>query len=259
MSNKPCVFRSLPDLRDNRWVDATLSGSSALHERLLESLGADIVAGRLAPGTRILTAEIAERFGASRSALREVVRVLESMGLVEVRRRAGVEILPRERWNPYATRLIRWRLAGPDRIEVLHSLSQLRSAIEPLAARLAATNATSEQRTALIAAVTGMTEQSRHADEPPYLDHDVAFHRAVLDASGNPFLAALGDVVGEVLRGRTQYRLMPHEANPAALRLHQDVAFAIAEGSPDEAEQAMAAIVTEADQAVQAVQTEDAE
>ena len=243
-------------------MDATLGGSSALHERLLESLGADIVAGRLAPGTRLLTAEIADRFGASRSALREVVRVLESMGLVEVRRRAGVEILPRDRWNPYATRLIRWRLAGPDRIEMLHSLSQLRSAIEPLAARLAATSATSEQRATLLAAVTGMTEQSRRADQAPYLDHDVAFHRVVLEASGNPFLAALGDVVGEVLRGRTQYHLMPREADPTALRLHQDVAFAIAEGAPDAAERAMAAIVTEADQAVQAVQagrTQDAQ
>lgn len=239
-------------------MDATLGGSSALHERLLESLGADIVAGRLAPGTRILTAEIADRFGASRSALREVVRVLESMGLVEVRRRAGVEILPRDRWNPYATRLIRWRLAGPDRIEMLHSLSQLRSAIEPLAARLAATSATSEQRATLLAAVTGMTEQSRRADEALYLDHDVAFHRVILDASGNPFLAALGDVVGEVLRGRTQYHLMPREADPTALRLHQDVAFAIAEGAPDAAERAMAAIVAEADQAVQAVRTQDA-
>lgn len=238
-------------LVDNQGMDTTLSGSSALHERLLESLGADIVAGRLAPGTRILTADIAERLGASRSALREVVRVLESMGLVEVRRRAGVEILPRDRWNPYATRLIRWRLAGPDRIEMLHSLSQLRAAIEPLASRLAATNATSEQRAALIAAVAGMSEQSRRADEAPYLDHDVAFHQALLDASGNPFLAALGDVVGEVLRGRTQHRLMPREANPAALRLHQEVAFAIAEGNPDEAERASAAIVTEADRAVQ--------
>ncbi|MDF0512550.1 FCD domain-containing protein [Agromyces sp. H3Y2-19a] len=234
-------------------MDASPNGSSALHERVIESLGADIVSGRLAPGARILTTDIAERFGASRSALREVVRVLESMGLVEVRRRAGVEILPPERWNPYSTRLIRWRLAGPDRIETLHALSQLRSAVEPLAARLAAEHAAPAQRTALIAAVTGMTERAREADEAPYLEHDVAFHAAVLDASGNPFLAALGPVVGEVLRGRTQHALMPHEANPTALRLHQEVAFAITEGRPDEAERALAAIVSEADQAVQAV------
>ncbi len=223
-----------------------------MHERFLENLGADIVAGRLAPGTRILTADIAANFGASRSALREVVRVLESMGLVEVRRRAGVEILPPERWNPYETRLIRWRLAGPDRIEVLHSLSELRSAIEPTAARLAATVATSEQRAAVMSAVTGMAEHSRHADEAPYLKHDIAFHQAVLDASGNPFLAALAEVVAEVLCGRTQHNLMPRVADSTALRMHQEVAFAIAEGKAESAAAAMQAIVTEADQAVQA-------
>ncbi|HEY1105853.1 MAG TPA: GntR family transcriptional regulator, partial [Agromyces sp.] len=94
-------------------MDASTTGSSALHERVIESIGADIASGRLAPGSRILTTEVAERFGVSRSAMREVVRVLESMGLVAVRRRAGVEILPRARWNPYSTRLLRWRLAGP--------------------------------------------------------------------------------------------------------------------------------------------------
>lgn len=247
---------SEPQLGHNRGMDASRTGSSALHERVIESLGADIVSGRIAPGSRILTTEIAERFGASRSALREVVRVLESMGLVEVRRRAGVEILSHERWNPYDPRLIRWRLAGPDRIETLHALSQLRSAVEPLAARLAAEHANPAQRATLISAVTGMTERSREADEDPYLEHDIAFHAAVLEASGNPFLAALGPVVGEVLRGRTEHALMPHEANPTALHLHQEVAFAIAEGLAGEAERALAAIVTEADQAVLAVAAE---
>ncbi|MGX5695772.1 FadR/GntR family transcriptional regulator [Agromyces soli] len=231
-------------------MDPTVSGSSALHERILDSLGADIVAGRLAPGTRLLTADVADRFGASRSAMREVVRVLESMGLVEVRRRAGVEILPVERWNPYATRLIRWRLDGPDRLDTLRSLSQLRSAIEPLAARLAATGATAAQRAAIVSAVLGMVEHSDHADESAYLAADVAFHTAVLEASGNPYLSALGEVVGEVLRGRTHHALMPAHANPEALSLHQQVAAFITEGRPDDAERAVAAIVTEATQAL---------
>lgn len=234
-------------------MDAASPGSSALHERVIETLGAEIVSGRLAPGSRILTTDVAERFGASRSALREVVRVLESMGLVEVRRRAGVEILPSERWNPYDPRLIRWRLAGPERLDVLHALSQLRSGVEPLAAGLAAQHATAEQRAAIFAAVSGMAEQSREADGAPYLDHDIAFHAAVLDASGNHFFAALGPVIGEVLRGRTAHDLMPHEANPAALRLHQEVAFAVAEGRAEDASRALAAIVTEADRAVQTV------
>lgn len=226
---------------------------SALHEHILEVLGEDIVSGRLATGARILSADIAERFGASRSAVREVVRVLESMGLLEVRRKAGLEVLPAAQWNPYAPQVIRWRLAAPDRLEFLHALSQLRSAVEPLAARLAADQASPGQRAALVGSVMGMVETSRRADQDAYLSHDIAFHRTVLESSGNPLLAGLADVVGEVLRGRTHHALMPNEANPEALRLHQDVAARIAAGDASGAERAMAEIVTEADAAVQAL------
>ena len=70
------------------------------------------------------------------------MRVLESMGLVAARRRVGITVLPPARWNPFDPDIIRWRLAGPDRLRHLQSLSELRSAIEPLAARLAAAHAT---------------------------------------------------------------------------------------------------------------------
>lgn len=234
-------------------VDTASPTPSALHERILETLGQDIVAGRLPPGTRILSADVAERFGASRSAVREVVRVLESMCLVEVRRKAGVQILPSERWNTYAPEIIRWRLAGPDRLRFLHALSQLRSAVEPLAARLAAQHAASTQRAALVGAVMGMVETSHQADQDAYLGHDIAFHRVILESSGNPLLAGLADVVEEVLRGRTRHSLMPHIANPQALALHQEIAACIASGDAAGASRAMAQIVTEADDAVQAV------
>lgn len=224
--------------------------SQVSHRRILHALGRDIVDGRLAPGERILTGDVAETFGASRSAMREVVRVLESMGLVEVRRRAGVEILPRDRWNVYDPELIRWQLDGPDRLRVLHELSQLRSTVEPLAARLAATEASPAQTAVLVGEVMGMVAHAHEATSDVYLAHDVAFHTVILRASGNPYLAGLTDVVAEVLRGRTSHSLMPAAADPDALRLHQDVAALISQHRPEEAAAAMAAIVTEADRAV---------
>ena len=122
-------------------AEAARDGSSAQHRRLLDTIGMRIVEGELPAGARLLTAEIATALGASRSAMREVVRVLESIGMVDVRRRTGVEVLPAGRWSPYAPELIRWQLDGSDRLRVLHQLAQLRSAIEPLAARLAAEQA----------------------------------------------------------------------------------------------------------------------
>lgn len=65
--------------------------------------------------------------------------------------------------------------------------------------------------------------------------------------------AALASVVGEVLAGRTHHHLMPAHPNPAATRLHADVAEAVASGDPAGAERSMRAIVDEAQEAMEAV------
>lgn len=223
----------------------------SVHEALLDALGSAIVHGEYAPGARLSTLELAARHGTSRSAAREAVRVLESYGLVRVRRKAGVEVRPREEWNVYASEVIAWRLAGPGRDVQLTELGALRGAVEPLAARLAAGAASDDHRQALVAAVLEMARREHDADGEDYLAADIRFHRTLLAASGNGMLSALGGVVEAVLRGRTRHALMPHEANPDAVRWHQDVAFAVAGGRADDAAQAMERIVAEAGAAVQ--------
>src|SRR6478752_7553566 len=128
------------------------AGPQQLHDSVVRRWGWDIVSGALAPGTRIAADEAASQLGVSRSVVREAVRVLDSMGLITVRRRVGITVLEPEHWNPFDPNIIRWRLAGPDRLDHLQSLSELRSAIEPLAARLAAQHATPEQCGPLTAA-----------------------------------------------------------------------------------------------------------
>ena len=86
-----------------------------LHGRVLDTLGPEITAGEYPPGSVLRTDELAQRFDVSRSVMREVVRVLESMHLVESRRRVGVTVLPTCEWNVYDPQVIRWRLAGADR------------------------------------------------------------------------------------------------------------------------------------------------
>ncbi len=198
-----------------------------LHNSVVQRWGWDIVSGALPPGSRIVADDAAVQLGVSRTVVREAVRVLESMGLLTVRRRVGITVLPPENWNPFDLNIIRWRLAGPDRLRHLQSLSELRSAVEPLAARLAAEHATAEHCGALTAAVIGMSSTSRSANADSYLAHDSDFHRILLVASGNPMLAGLADVVVEVLAGRTRHRLMPSVAEPEAIRLHGVVASAV--------------------------------
>ncbi|MFD1832320.1 FadR/GntR family transcriptional regulator [Streptomyces desertarenae] len=206
------------------------------HARVLDTLGLAITAGEHPPGSVLRTDELAERLGVSRPVMREAVRVLESMRLVESRRRVGVTVRPAEEWNVYDPQVIRWRLAGADRPRQLRSLTVLRSAVEPVAAGLAARNATPRQCAELTECALGMVATSRGGQLEGYLVHDIAFHRIVLNASGNEMFAHLGDLVAEVLAGRTHHQVMFDDPDPAAVTLHVQVAEAVREGDAVRAE-----------------------
>ncbi|WP_220183185.1 FadR/GntR family transcriptional regulator [Sphaerisporangium album] len=221
------------------------------HDRVLDELGTRITSGEFPPGHTLRIEQLETRFTASRSVIREAIRVLESMGLVTSRRRVGVTVAPRTAWNLFDPRLIRWRLNGTDRPALLLSLGQLRHGVEPAAAALAAHHATPEQCGTLTGAVMQMAVHGRSGDLHAYLDADILFHRTLLAASGNEMLAALADVVAEVLKGRTGHDLMPAHPEPAAIRWHAEVAQAIQARDPHAAERAMRDIVDEATRATQ--------
>ncbi|MEU0027593.1 FadR/GntR family transcriptional regulator [Streptomyces sp. NPDC006335] len=208
-----------------------------LHGRVLDALGPAITAGEYPPGSVLRTDELAQRFDVSRSVMREAVRVLESMHLVESRRRVGVTVRPKAEWNVYDPQVIRWRLAGADRPQQLRSLTVLRSAIEPVAAGLAAKNATAEQCAQLTECALGMVANSKGHRLEGYLFHDIAFHRVILNASGNEMFARLGDVVAEVLTGRTRHEVMFEDPDPAAVTLHVRLAEAVRAGDAGHAEE----------------------
>ncbi|MCK8679318.1 FadR/GntR family transcriptional regulator [Streptomyces lichenis] len=203
------------------------TSARGLHTQVLDGLGLAITAGEYPPGSVLRTDEVAQRFEVSRTVVREVVRVLESMHLVESRRRVGVTVRAAEQWNVYDPQVIRWRLAGADRPRQLRSLTVLRSAVEPVAAGLAAAHATPEQCRELTEQALGMVATSRGRQLEAYLVHDIAFHRVVLGASGNEMFARLGDVVAEVLAGRTHHQVMFEDPDPAAVTLHVQVAEAV--------------------------------
>lgn len=220
--------------------------SGGLHAGVLDQLGTLIASGELAEGEVLSIERLEARFGVSRSVIREAIRVLESMGMLTSRRRVGLTVAGRAAWNVFDPRIIRWRLEGDDREAQLASLSELRLGFEPVAAALAARRATPEQCGTLAGAVMDMAVHGRSGDQEAYLDADVRFHRTLLAASGNEMLAALAGVVAEVLAGRTHHHLMPATPNPAAIRLHGDIAQAVQAGDPVAAEAAMREIIAEA-------------
>lgn len=216
-----------------------------LHNRVLAVLGPAIAAGEYACGHTFTLNGLEEDFAVSRTVAREAVRVLESIGLVVSRPRTGIRVRPQRDWSVFDPQLIRWRLTGTARMDQLRSLNELRAAVEPGAAALAAERGPADERAQLVALAEQMTLTGRAGRLDTFMELDVTFHRRILELSGNEMLAGLSDVVTEVLVGRTSYDLMPRQPRPEALRMHTAVAQAIRDGLPDVAEAAMRAIVTE--------------
>lgn len=210
-----------------------------LHGDVLDDLGLRIASGERAEGSVLTLAQLEESYGASRTVVREAVRVLESMGMLASRRRVGITVQPRGRWDQLDPKVIRWTLAGPARQNHLEALMELRVAVEPIAAALAAQRATPEQRAELVRLSDVMTELDTQGlgDTEPYLQADLAFHSLVLAASDNPLLGALEQPVREVLTGRTHFGMHPKTPAPGTLEQHARLAAAIAAGDTATAEQ----------------------
>jgi len=225
---------------------AVIEGNTALtglHARLLDRLGLAICGGDLETGSVVRIDQLQERYGVSRSVVREAIRVLASMGMVASRRRVGIQVLPATEWNLYDPQVIRWRLASPARIAQLQSLTELRTAIEPEAARLAAQRAPLGDASELMGLAGKLWAAGQANDAETFLMLDIQFHRLVLSSSGNEMFAKLNTLVEAVLTGRTRYGLMPRHPHEEALQLHVDVASAIQRGNGDDAQAAMRGIM----------------
>ncbi|QYH19294.1 FadR family transcriptional regulator [Corynebacterium aquatimens] len=183
--------------------------------------------------------ELSDRFGISRTVAREAMRALEQLGLVSSSRRVGIRVLPASRWAVFDKAVIGWRLASAEhRPAQIASLDALRTAVEPVAARLAAENAEPEHIQRLKELATRLVELSEdgagNSDE--FLDTDKEFHTLLLVASGNEMFAALAMPIMNVLEGRTRYGIMPDEPELEAMRLHLALVDAIAGGDAEASE-----------------------
>lgn len=214
-----------------------------LREMVIDSLGKEICDGSIAPGEIFATEAVEDRFQVSRPVAREALRGLEGLGLLTPKRRVGMRVLPLTSWNVYDLQVIRWRLAGQSRVAQLRSLTELRSAIEPNAARLAANRAPLGQASTLVGIAGRLWKAGKEGNASEFLEIDLAFHTLVLEMSGNEMFAQLHHLVEEVLIGRTQYGLMPRFPASEALQLHTDIAVAIQAGNADKASSGMLSIM----------------
>lgn len=210
------------------------------HAHVMSSLGSAIVGGdydegQILPGD----AELIEQFGVSRTVLREALKTLAAKGLVEARARVGTRILPRARWNMFDSDVLLWHLNSGLSFEFISGLAEIRMAVEPDAAALAALRRTEAQSAELVAWLDRMAAQGQSAEE--FARNDVGFHRVVAAMSGNPFMVSLANVVEIALMASFTIS-SPVEGGSAferAVHLHRNIADAIVAGDAEMARLAM--------------------
>ncbi len=214
--------------------------ATAMFDEVLHRLGAAIVSGELPAGTRMRLVDIEERGDVSRTLARDVVQALAAVGMVETRRKAGIVVQPRRSWLALDPLVIGWRLEYGDRTAQIASLTEVREAIEPRAARLAALRATGDQAKRLVILAETLESLGNRglAQSNAFLAADLEYHDLLLEASGNEMLFAMRGMVEEVLRGRATHGLMPDRPDRSSIDEHLNVAKAILSRDPDAAESA---------------------
>ncbi|MCP1386972.1 FadR family transcriptional regulator [Corynebacterium sp. TA-R-1] len=209
------------------------SSTEPLLASVLDKLGEEIVSGVMPEGHTFTLQELSDRFGISRTVAREAMRALEQLGFVSSSRRVGIRVLPAEHWAVFDRSVIAWRLASEaQRPAQIESLASLRTAVEPVAAGLAAEHATQEQiqRLEYLAARLMELSEQGAGNSDEFLEIDKEFHTLLLSASGNEMFAALAEPIMDLLEGRTRYGIMPDAPEMEAMRLHVDLVEAIARG-----------------------------
>ncbi|MEN2977926.1 FadR/GntR family transcriptional regulator [Tistrella bauzanensis] len=220
----------------------------SLVDAAIEGLRAQITEGTWAVGGRIPPEpELAQALGVGRGTVREAVRALAYLGMLEVRQGDGTYV--RAMAEPGQT-LRRVAHAGHrDHLE-------LRAALEIEAARLAALRCT-PAALARIDAALALRGSIEPAPSDPvafdiYIDHDIAFHVAVAEAGGNAALAELYCWFTEQLRRYLRLSLADRSLPEPSLAAHVAVRDAIAARDPDAAAQAardlLAPVVTTVEQ-----------
>lgn len=213
--------------------------------KVADDLGQAIAGGHRTPGEVLRTDDLAEQFGVSRTVVREAVQALQAKRLLRSSPRVGLTVRPVQEWHLYDPDVIRWRLAGVERTTVLDELTELRGAVEPVAAAALARQADREKRTKLMESSSRMRAAAAVGDRTSFLEADVEFHRLLLGMCGNPLFAQLAPVTEELLRGRAALKLLPTAPDPEDADRHDAVALAVAAGDPGRAEVAMRAVVAE--------------
>jgi len=222
----------------------------------VERLGQRIVAGEWLPGEAIpREPDLCADLGVSRSVMREAMRILGAKGLVRSRTSDGTRVLPRGEWRLLDPDIMDWRIRAGDTRTLLTDLLTVRLVMEPGIVRTA-TQCADEAARARIAAAWAEKVAVYTTPGPDYaerrrrfIESDLAFHRAFLEATGSQLLEQLFSVIQAALRLLldVQMRARGYETEMIGMEesheLHEAVFAAFAARDPQAAQEAMHRVI----------------
>ena len=227
-------------------ADSPLSPDRAVsgHDQIVRVLGGDILSGRIVPGEKLAPEpELLARFGVSRTALREAIKTLTAKGMLVAKTRVGTKVSDPLAWNFFDPEVLAWRVQQGMDADFRRSLVEIRRALEPAAARLAAERRTPEELASLRACIQAMRDETQ--DAYAFARADLAFHVAVGTASRNPMMRSLAGVIEAALL--EAFTLSPPTAAPLlhkeTVDLHARIVDAIETGDGPTAAAAMLATI----------------
>ncbi|WP_433474295.1 FadR/GntR family transcriptional regulator [Spirillospora sp. CA-142024] len=200
-------------------------------QRAIEQIKAKLASGDLLPGQRLPTErDLAAELGLSRSSMREAIRALTMLGILEARHGAGVYVT---RLEPSDLLETFGAVAEISRGETLVHLVQVRKILEPAAASTAAARITEEGLARLRAEMRAM-ERGTTSEE--IVGHDMEFHRLITEAAGNPVLSAiLGGLNNRTFRARVWRGYEEEHVFARTFREHEAIYRALTDRDPEAA------------------------
>jgi GntR family transcriptional regulator, transcriptional repressor for pyruvate dehydrogenase complex len=220
---------STPPSQSGRWRKPL-----RLYEEIAADLASAISEGRPKPGEFLPTEQaLSEKYRASRTAIREALRVLNTRGMVEVMHGRGTRVLPRHRWQ-LLDQLV--RLVCED-IEMDRSLFELRRILEIEGAGLAAERATAGQLRGLREAIRAGWECVERPEE--WTTQDSTFHHLLAEASGNLLLPQVMESVAMLVRAAALSTARDPGATVNAMEKHEAILAKVEARDPAGARDAM--------------------
>lgn len=206
---------------------------SRLHEEIVAQIQKKILSGNLQAGEKLPPErELAESLGVNRATLREALKKLEVLGLVEIRHGDGVYV--KDYLESESLELLKSLIYGEDGVnaDIMDSLLSARVALLPDVAALAA-----QKRTA--AHVQKLKSIVEAGNSIPVLEADLAVHHTIARASGNIPVIFILNFFNTFFRSYGVYYFDNPENEKRSRKFHKDIYEAIAQGDSKKAKKIM--------------------